>query len=214
MLTVSSASLLHTSLTHCIWYPLLLLPRLYFFVFFFWGLPEIQLLPSPYIAHTFLNLQLWSVGSLSFAISLSNSPALGHLAVWAFSQYADSTTTISYIPSLNEIKLMRALVNLDLSSEYQTHIFIWLHIFSWLGCPMGTLHRELIFLAFLIHISVNGITIFLGLLLHEILASVPSSYIQALTRGGQLPTSAPSPPVPFFDGLIARSHHYLPGLLQ
>ena len=74
---------------------------------------------------------------------------------------------------------------------------------------MGTLHRELIFLAFLIHISVNGITILLGLLLHEILASVPSSYIQALTRGGQLPTSAPSPPVSFFDGLIARSHHYL-----
>lgn len=72
-----------------------------FFCVFFWGLPEIQLLPSPYIAHTFLNLQLWSVGSLSFAISLSNSSALGHLAVWAFSQYADSTTTISYIPSLN-----------------------------------------------------------------------------------------------------------------
>lgn len=40
-------------------------------------------------------------GFLSFAISLSNSPALGHLAVWAFSQYADSTTTISYFHGLN-----------------------------------------------------------------------------------------------------------------
>lgn len=101
---------------------------------------------------------------------------------------------------------MRALGNLDLSSEYQTHIFIWLHVFSWPGCPRGILHRELIFLAFLIHISVNGISILLGLLLHEKSwhqCPHPTPSYQALTRDGQLPASAPSPPVPFLDGLIA-----------
>lgn len=54
---------------------------------------------------------------------------------------------------------MRGLDNLYLSSEYQAHIFIWLQAFSSLGCPMGMLQKELIFLAFLSHISVNGIAI-------------------------------------------------------
>lgn len=106
---------------------------------------------------------------------------------------------------------MRGLGKLDLPSEYRTHIFVWLQAFSLLGYLMGMLHRELIFLVFLIHVSVNGIIILLGLLLREILAQCPhptSSHAPDMVDG--LPQLFHCLSL-LFHGPISGSLYYLPG---
>lgn len=59
-------------------------------------------------------------------------------------------------------RLGNHISSLHLRFEYQMYYFYLALGFSRIGYPMGMLNGEFIFLAVLIHISVNGITILLG----------------------------------------------------